>query len=423
MIPARSAQRAEISVPHPFRSIIAERVGRRGSSQPAWRLPCDTRKPQGRGTARFGYINCFAPHLYLRHFDEYWRAQSGEPRKGPPLPHPVRKVRPLIDLRPSYDFAVSVIVVSFNTRDLLRDCLQSLLAECARLPQGITSEVLVIDNASSDGSAEMVAREFPDTVRLIRSEINLGFGPANNLAANAARGRYLVLLNSDAFFHPGALALAVARLDADPSIGIGGARLIFPDGSPQPSARTFHSILGTALVLSGITERFASMDKDPNRSADVDWVTGAFMIMRREAIAKTGLFDPAFFLYYEEVDLCRRVKKAGFRVLYWPDVVVTHLGGESSRTIESELVSERHAQVVEWQMRSNFLYFRKHHGWQAWPARWIEETLYILRWLRNLRSTVPGRRDRARDALLHLRLLRQAWRDTRGGRVSPPQPW
>jgi GT2 family glycosyltransferase len=113
-----------------------------------------------------------------------------------------------MNLRTSYPYAVSIIVVSYNTRDLLRDCLKSLLAECARLPQGHAAEVLVVDNASSDGSPEMVAREFSNSripVRLIRSDVNLGFGAANNLALNKAQGQYPVLLNSDAFFHPGSL--------------------------------------------------------------------------------------------------------------------------------------------------------------------------------------------------------------------------
>jgi GT2 family glycosyltransferase len=329
----------------------------------------------------------------------------------------------LIEVRSSYPFAASVVVVSFNTRRLLRECLTSLLAESGRLPAGCAAEVLVIDNASSDGSAEMVAREFSDSVRLLRSEVNLGFGVANNLAMEAAQGRYLVLINSDAFFEPGALARALAHMDADPGAGIGGARLVGRDGAPQPSARTFHSIAGTALVLSGISERTTRMDHDAGAPASVDWVTGAFMILRREALARTGLFDPAFFLYFEEVDLCRRVKSAGFRVMYWPDVVVTHHGGESSRTLHKHIFSESEAQVVLWRMRSTLLYFRKHHGWQVWLAHWLEQGLLALRRGRNRFSHSPARRARGREAVLMMRLMRQAWQETQGGRVSPPTPW
>jgi GT2 family glycosyltransferase len=302
-------------------------------------------------------------------------------------------------------------------------------------PDGSAAEILVVDNASRDGSADMVAAEFAGSgvaVRLIRNEVNLGFGVACNRAMEAAQGRYLVLLNSDAFFHPGALAQALAHMEADPTAGIGGARLVGRDGAWQPSAHSCHSILGSALVLTGLAARFPrsrifGADQrtwaDPLEAAEVGWVTGAFMILRREALKKTGLFDPAFFLYYEEADLCRRVKAAGFRVMYWPDIAVTHLHGESSRQVSEQVFSENETQVVLWRMRSTLLYYRKHHGPKAWLARWLEESLYTLRFLRNRFSGTPRRRVRAREATLLLSLLRRAWKETQGGRVSPPKPW
>lgn len=340
-----------------------------------------------------------------------------------------------MNIRSSYPYVVSVIVVSFNTRDLLRECLQSIVAECARLPQGLAAEVLVVDNASTDGSPEMVARQFSNSrvpVRLIRSDVNLGFGAANNLAMNKAQGKYPVLLNSDAFFHPGALRLAIEHMDATPAAGIGGARQVSRDGSWQPSARSFHSIWLSTLVLTGLSARFprsrifGAPDRtwaDPHEPAQVDWVPGSFLILRREALLKTGLFDPAFFLYYEEVDLCRRMKAAGFSVFYWPDIVVTHIGGESSRQLRSLMYSESDLQVVLWRMRSTLLYYRKHHGAKVWLARWLEELLYNLRWLRNVRSSIPARHLRAQEAKHLIRLMRQAWHETQGGRLSPPRPW
>jgi len=338
-------------------------------------------------------------------------------------------------VRPCYERAVSIIVISFNTRDLLRRCLTSLRDECARLAPDSAAEILVVDNASRDGSAEMVAAEFSGAgvpVRLIRSDVNLGFGAANNRAIQAARGRHIVLLNSDAFLHHGALACALAHIEADPTAGIGGAKLVGDDGAWQPAARAFPSILRDAFVLTGLASRFprsrtlAAAERtwaDPNRPAEVDWVTGAFMILRREALEKAGLFDPAFFLYCEEVDLCRRVKTAGFRVLYWPDIVVMHLHGASSRQVGDEVFSENETQIVLWRMRSNFLYYRKHHGAKVWMARWLEESLYTLRFVRNRFSPSPRRRERAREARQLIGLLRQAWKETRGGRVSPPAPW
>jgi GT2 family glycosyltransferase len=334
------------------------------------------------------------------------------------------------------DYAVSVIVVSFNTRDLLRSCIESILAEAARLPAGLTAEILIVDNASGDGSPEMVEREFAAAaapVRLIRSNVNLGFASANNLAMEQARGRYLVLLNSDAFFHPGALRLAIEHMDADPTVGVGGARLVGPAGEWQPSARAFPTLWLVFVVLSGLAYRFpksrlfGAFDRtwaSPDRKAAVDWVPGAFSIMRREALAQTGLFDPRFFLYCEEVDLCRRIKAAGFRVLYWPDVVVTHIGGESGRQLTTLKFSDSEAQVVLWRMRATLLYFRKHHGFLgAWSIRRLEDAMHALRVVRNRSSSDPARRQRAAEARLLLSLMRQAWQETEGGRTSPPQPW
>ena len=225
---------------------------------------------------------------------------------------------------------VSIVVVSFNTRDLLRECLKSLERECA----GLRCEVFVVDNNSRDGSADMVEQEFP-AVKLTRSTVNLGFAAANNRALPLARGRYIVLLNSDAFFQPGALQLSVSHMDAEREVGLGGARLVGRDGSWQPSARLFPSLLNDFLTFTGLSARFPAsrffgrFDRtwaNPSEPADVDWVPGAFSIIRREVFEQLGYFDEAFFLYYEEVDLCRRIKAAGYRIRYWPDLVVTHCG-------------------------------------------------------------------------------------------------
>jgi GT2 family glycosyltransferase len=334
-----------------------------------------------------------------------------------------------------YEFDVSVIVVSFNTRSMLRDCLHSIQSECRTLSAGLGAEILVVDNASNDGSADIVENEFGSSdipVRLIRSQVNLGFAGANNLAMESACGHYLLLLNSDAFFHPGALRFAIRHMDENPNVGVGGARLVGPRGEWQPSARAFPGLWNTFVVLSGLASRypksriFGSVDRtwaSPDLEAEVDWVPGAFSIMRREALSKAGVFDPRFFLYCEEVDLCRRIKAEGFRVLYWPDVVVTHIGGESGRQLTGHHFSESQVRVELWQMRSTLIYFRKHHGFRVWGVRWLEDTLQVLRWLRNRWSSNPDRRPRADEARLFLKLMRQAWRETNGGRISPTRPW
>jgi GT2 family glycosyltransferase len=338
-------------------------------------------------------------------------------------------------LHDSYECGVSIVVISFNTRELLRECLHTLVLECEKVTGDVCAEVLVVDNASIDGSPEMVVSEFSGStipVRLICSENNLGFGRANNLALEQAKGRYLVLLNSDAFLHSGALALAIRHMNDSPKTGLGGARLVGRDGEIQPSARCFHSIWKDSLVLSGLASRFpksrifGAPDRtwaDPEVAADVDWVPGAFLILRREVIAKIGNFDPRFFLYYEETDLCRRAHAAGYAVSYWPDVVVTHIGGESGRQLASLDASKPVSRVELWRMRSTLLYYRKHHGWQAALAFVMERTLYQIRFLRNQNSRNPSRVGRADQADQLGRLMQQAWKDTDGGRVSPPQPW
>lgn len=320
---------------------------------------------------------------------------------------------------------VSVVLVSFNTRELTRECLHSLLAH---LQHGISGEVVVVDNASRDGSADMIEREFPQ-VRLERSHVNLGFGNANNLGFPLCRGRHIVLLNTDAFLQDGALQLAVRHMDARPDTGLGGARLVGRDGSPQPSARRFPTPLLELFTLSGLASRlphsrvFGQMDRtwaDPLQPAAVDWVPGAFSILRRSMLEQIGHFDSRFFLYYEEVDLCRRIKQTGAKIRYWPDVVVTHIGGESSRTLNHLTMASRGAQLTLWRMRSQLLYYRKWHGpLAAWWVRQQEVLWHLLRAWRN-RHRSPAKHDESRAIV---RLWQQAWDDTRGGRTSPPQPW
>lgn len=324
-------------------------------------------------------------------------------------------------------FDLSLIIVSFNTREVLRESLQSVKKE-----QGdLSIEIFVVDNHSRDGSVDMVHAEFPD-VQIIASEINLGFGAANNLALTRARGRYVVLLNSDAFLCPNSLALAVQHMDSDPQAGLAGGRLVGRDFSLQPSARMFPSILTDLLVLTGLAHQFPKsrffgrFDRtwaDPLQPAEVDWVPGAFSIIRTEALDKVGLFDPDFFLYSEEVDLCLRIQRAGYKIMYWPDIVVIHIGGESSRQIKTLEMSSTGAQLIRWRMRSTLLYYRKHHGARAWLAKTLESTVYRLTALRNALSRDPERRERAHNNRNLVRLMQQAWQDTNGGRISPPRPW
>lgn len=323
---------------------------------------------------------------------------------------------------------ISVIIVSFNTRDLLRDCLKSLETEVA----GMSYEIIVVDNASKDGSAEMVEREFPH-LRLIKSEINLGFAGGNNRGFAVAHGRYIVLLNSDAFLKPNALQKAFEKMEADQNIGLGGAKLIGRDDLPQPSARMFPSILNDFLILSGLSDRFPKSKffgrpdrtwADPNESAEVDWVPGAFTMIRHEALKKVGYFDEKFFLYYEEVDLCRRFKNAGYSVWYWADVVCIHLGGESSKTVKHLSMSKSGSQLTLWRIRSALLYYRKYHGLSgAWIIRQIETLWHRFRLYKNILQNNEERKAKAEHSRVLIDLMNQAWKETKGGKVSPARPW
>jgi len=318
---------------------------------------------------------------------------------------------------------VSVVIVSFNTRDLLRDCLASLKTECAE----ISHEVFVVDNVSRDGSADMVEQEFPE-VHLIRSDQNLGFAAANNRAFARASAQYVVLLNSDAFLRTDALRNAIAHMDSDIAIGLGGARLVGRHGEWQPSARLFPSLLNDFLTLSGLSAKhpksrfFGRFDRtwaDEGQPAEVDWVPGAFSIIRRSVLERVGYFDERFFLYYEEVDLCRRIKSAGYTVCYWPDVVVVHLGGESSKKVETLTMSKSGAQLALWRMRSEFLYYRKHHGSMAWWAKELEMGWHRIRARKNKMADAA----KAEESRAIVKLLARAWQDTAGGLISPARPW
>jgi hypothetical protein len=326
--------------------------------------------------------------------------------------------------RESYPYDLSIVIVSYNTKDLLRECLQSVEREAA----GLSTEILLVDNNSSDGSPRMVEIEFPH-IKLIRSTINLGFGAANNLAIESAQGRYIVLLNSDAFLSDGSLRKARDHMTTHTRAALAGARLVGRDLSWQPSARMFPSVLSDALVLTGLAAKYPKsrflghFDRtwaDPMQPSQADWVPGAFSIIRAEVLGKVGLFDPRFFMYGEEVDLCRRIKTAGYEIWYWPDVVVTHIGGESSRQMRDDGAG---GQVVNWRMRSTLLYYRKHHGGMAWLAKWLEVVLYRVSALRNRFSSDPGRQARSRARRNLAVAMQSAWIETEGGRTSPPRPW
>jgi GT2 family glycosyltransferase len=319
----------------------------------------------------------------------------------------------------------SIIIVSFNTREILRDCIARLF----EVSRGLDIEVIVVDNNSRDASADMVERDFP-AVRLIRSAINLGFAAANNLGFGQVTGEFILLLNPDALLEPEALQRALRHMSSDPSIGIGGGRLLDRAGSMQPSARLYPSLLNEVLVLSGLAARFPKsrffgrFDRTwdvSGRASRVDWIPGAFALIRKSALDAVGAFDERFFLYYEEVDLCLRFRRAGWDIWYWPDVVVRHWGGESSKTVKDVEFSSSGSQLTLWRMRSALLYYRKHHGVLTTSLVALLEAAWHQ--LRGLRARLLGNTRKYHESSRIVTLMQRAWLETGCGRVSPPRPW
>ena len=253
---------------------------------------------------------------------------------------------------------LSIVIVNWNVRDLLRRCLHSI----SNLQSPISnSEVIIVDNASTDGSVEMVRAEFPG-VHLITNADNRGFPAANNQGLAIAQGRYVLLLNPDTEVTGDALETMIAFADAHPDVGLIGPQLLNPDGSVQPSRRRFPTLL-TAFCestwLEGyaprrLLERYYVLDRPNDTVQDVDWVTGAAMMARREAIAQVGPMDDGFFMYSEELDWCRRFREAGWRVVYLPAAQIVHHVGKSSE----QVVAARHIHFQTSKVR----YFRKYHG-------------------------------------------------------------
>jgi GT2 family glycosyltransferase len=252
--------------------------------------------------------------------------------------------------------AVSVVTVSFNTRETTLRCLHELFTNSS----GLNLEVFVVDNGSSDGSAEAIRANFP-RVQVITNDGNLGFGAANNQAMSKASGEFILLLNSDAFVHPSAIATLVSYLNSHPDVGAVGPRLLNADGSLQVScykfpspARAWVENLGLARLFSAhaILGDYARWAHDSERN--VDFISGACMLVRRCVYEEIGGFDERFFLYAEETDWQRRMHDAGWKIAFIPTAQVTHLGGTSG--------ARDRARVNEYFFQSLDRYELKHHG-------------------------------------------------------------
>lgn len=251
---------------------------------------------------------------------------------------------------------VSIVVVSYNTREITLQCLDSIFSSIAK----VTFEVIVIDNASSDNSVRSIQDAYPK-IKMIANEENRGFAAANNQGISAAIGRYVLLLNSDVIVHPSAIDHIVEFADEMASCGVVGCRTLNADGSLQRNCFLPPSALNLLIQLLGLhlvfprtrlfgRERMTYWDLEDARA--VPNVAGCFMLVRSAAIADTGGMDERFFMYAEEMDWCARFWKNGWKVYYSPVGVITHLGGVSAATAASEMRDEA--------VKSLVLYFKKH---------------------------------------------------------------
>ena len=306
---------------------------------------------------------------------------------------------------------ITVVLVSYNTVHLLGRVLAAL--ESGR--NGLSLQVIVVDNASSDGSVEVLKSQYPD-VELIANQTNMGFARANNQALPRLRGRYVLLLNTDAFVSPDTLSKTVSFMDANPKCCVLGVKLVGRDGSLQPSCRYFPTPWNLFLASTGVARFFPrarlvdDMSWDHKSVRECDWVPGCYYLVRREVIDEVGLFDPRYFLYYEEVDHCRGLRKAGWSVIYYPFTEVMHIGGESAASAGSLTSVGR--QISSLQIESELLYFRKHYGLPGLASGVLLATLSdIVIGCKALIPSLDG--NRAKAAVRHAGTILKLLVDTR----------
>jgi GT2 family glycosyltransferase len=282
---------------------------------------------------------------------------------------------------------VTVSIVNWNTRDELRECLKSVLAQDG----SVRLEVIVVDNASPDDSVEMVQAEFADKVTLIVNQSNRGFGAAQNQSIGHSPGPYVFLINPDSrMLGADLLRRMVGYMDANPAIGILGPRILNPDGTLQFSARRFppmfaglfrHTLLGRLFPRNRFVRGYLMSDNPHDSIMDVDWLSGSALMVRREMLDRIGTFDERFHMYCEDVDLCKRAHEAGWRVVYYPEVEVSHRIGAASDKNPIAMIKQHH--------RSMLLYFLKYNSRS--PKVLLTPLVMLALWVR----------ARARAKLVH----------------------
>jgi GT2 family glycosyltransferase len=262
---------------------------------------------------------------------------------------------------------ICIIIVTWNTADLIEDCLASIFAS----PPTSPFEVWVVDNASTDGSSRMVRERFPQ-VHLVRNSENVGFARANNQAIKQSAGQYVLLLNPDTLVAPGTLQTLLDFLERHPQAGAVGPRTLNPDGSLQVSAHrqpTLSRELWRLFHLDNLAPHaeYRRSKWNTSEAQQVEVLKGACLLLRREVLEQVGLLDEDYFMYSEEVDLCYRVRRAGWRLFWVPESDIVHLGAQSTKQVPGEMFLNLY--------RGKIKYFRKHH---RWPAAQIYKLILII---------------------------------------------
>jgi len=259
---------------------------------------------------------------------------------------------------------LSIITVSFNTKPLLKQCMESVYQNL----DNIEHEIFIVDNNSQDGSPGMVKESFPD-VKLIENKENMGFAKANNQALKQAKGEYLLLLNSDTIVLPGTLNIMMDFMDANPKVGGLGAKLVDQDLNLQTSCRHFPTLFTVFSQLFGLSAMFPKSKIfgrydmsywDHGQIRKVDCVPGTSLLVRKKAMQEVGLLDKNYFMYFEDTDWCYRFARAGWKVVFLPDAKVIHLGGASAAKSNRGPFYDK--TLTKEFFNSLFYYFKKFHG-------------------------------------------------------------
>lgn len=310
---------------------------------------------------------------------------------------------------------LSILIVHFNTPGLLVEMFSAMKAAL----ESISYEIIFVDNASDLPCRELV-RELDPKVVFIQNKRNIGFGRANNQAFEASRGELILLLNTDTFVSQESISRSVEYLLEDHESGILGVLATGRDGSPQPSCRSFPTPLGKFLRLSGFggdrggRKTSSCACETGSGIVECDWVTGCFYLVKREVVETIGLFDPRYFLYFEEVDHCKRAKNAGWKVVCDLGVSVVHLGGESALASSRDGISNK--QISKYQVESEVLYFRQHHRLPGVLTHFALTLVYYM--LRITRRVFAGRLPNALQEIAEIKRFMGIFFATRAGKLN-----